>query len=94
VEGTVKWFSSANQPWGYIKFVDDAGSNRECFVHFKHISRENQENPRFRMLKPGQRVSFDIGPGFPAGKGTQALNVKVLNDGSGQPGFTGGGSGI
>ena len=83
--GTVKWFASANQPWGYIRFVDEFRVNREIFAHYKNILPDNQENPKFRVLKAAQAVEFEIGPGFPAGKGSQALNIKVLNA-SGQPG--------
>lgn len=86
--GTVKWFASANQPWGYIRFVDEFRVNREVFAHYKQILADNQENPKFRVLKAGQAVEFDIGPGFPAGRGTQALNIKVLNA-NGQPGTPG-----
>jgi cold shock CspA family protein len=78
MEGIVKWFSSANQPWGFIRFQDGA-VQCEIFCHYKHIEPEGQENPKFRTLKPGQRVYFEIGPGFPANKGTQAMKVRVLD---------------
>lgn len=88
-EGIVKWFASANQPWGYIRFVDEVHQHQEIFAHYKNILPDNQENPRFKVLKPGQRVGFRIGPGFPAGKGTQALEIKVIPDGNSNNGDVG-----
>lgn len=80
MEGITKWFSSANQPWGFISYKNEQGQPSEIFVHYRQILPDNQENPRFKTLKVGQRVSFEIGQGFPS-KGTQALKVKVLQDG-------------
>jgi cold shock CspA family protein len=82
MEGICKWFSSKGQPWGYIKFKDEQGASCEIFVHYKQILPDNQENPKFRVLKPGQRVAFDIGSGYPS-KGTQAMNVRALDGYSG-----------
>jgi len=72
ISGTVKWFSTKGEAYGYIT-KDDGG---EVFVHYKALLDEGQENPRFKCLKPGQRVSFEIIDGH-LGKGTQAVNVKI-----------------
>lgn len=77
-EGLVKWFASRSQPWGFIQFVDETGAAREIFSHFRNILPDNQENPRFKVLKAGQKVQFEIGEGYPASRGTQALKIKVL----------------
>ncbi len=77
--GVVKWFGSKGQSWGYI--ITDEGP--EIFVHFKSILPDNQENPKFRTLNPGQRVSFEVASGYYM-PGTQAVNVKVEH-GAGNP---------
>jgi cold shock CspA family protein len=88
MQGIVKWFSSKGQPWGYIRFKDGAGEMCEVFAHYKQILPEGQENPKYKILNPGQWVEFDIGPGFPASRGTQAYNIKVVNVGPSQPAGT------
>ena len=74
--GEVKWFSTKGEAYGYITY-----ENGEVFVHYKGLLDEGQENPRFKCLKPGQKVRFEVIEGH-LGKGTQAINVVVLkNDG-------------
>lgn len=79
-EGIVKWFGSRGEAFGYIhKFRHMDGTEGECFVHYKNISSDNQENPKFKTLKKGEKVQFTIGPGYPnANYGTQAVNVVVV----------------
>jgi len=78
--GVCKWFGSKGEAFGYIHgFKAPDGTDGEIFIHFKHISLENQDNPKFRVLKKGAKVEFSIGPGYPSEKhGTQALNVVLL----------------
>lgn len=75
--GIVEWFGTKGEAYGYLMGDDGV----ECYVHYKNILADNQENPRFRTLKPGQRVEFEVGTGHytPEG-GTQALKVKVVID--------------
>jgi cold shock CspA family protein len=83
--GVTKWFGSKGEAYGYIhRFLHADGKDGEIFVHFKQLLEEGQENPKFKVLKKGQKVSFEIGPGFPAGKGTQAYKVRVLDGNDGQ----------
>lgn len=72
LRGVVDWFGSKNQSYGYI--LRDDGP--PVFVHYKSILPDNQENPKFKTLLPGQIVTFEVGPGYYV-DGTQALNVKV-----------------
>lgn len=78
--GITKWFGSKGEAFGYIhKFQHLDGSPGEVFVHFRHISEENQENPKFKVLPKGRKVEFELGPGYPnANHGTQAVNVRLL----------------
>lgn len=70
--GTVAWFSSKGQAYGYITKDDGI----QVFVHYKNIVEESPSN--FRKLEPGQRVEFEIAPGhFCAG--TQAVKVRVID---------------
>ena len=70
--GIVKWFSTKGQAFGYIL----RKSGIEIFVHYRNISPDNQENPKFKFLAAGQKVSFVEGVGH-SGSGTQALEVKI-----------------
>jgi len=59
--GTVKWFSDAKG----FGFLSDGES--DYFVHHTVIQMEGH-----RTLTPGQKVTFDVGPGE---KGPRAVNV-------------------
>lgn len=74
--GYVDWFGTSGQSYGYI--IGDDGSR--CYVHYRHISDVNQENPSFKVLQPGQRVKYVVIEGYPLGKGTQASKVEVILD--------------
>ena len=80
--GECKWFGSKGEAYGYIhKFKAPDGTDGEIFVHFKNISPDNQENPKFRILRKGAKVQFTIGSGYPSERhGTQALNVVLLKE--------------
>lgn len=78
--GVVEWFGSKGQAWGSI---DKDGGGR-IFVHYKQILSDNQKDPGYRVLQPGQRVSFEVGPGHYM-DGTQAMKVKVELDGGVSP---------
>lgn len=73
--GTVKWFASKQQSFGFI-LRDDGG---EIFVHYRGISEEGQADKKYKVLQPGQRVEFEIAPGHFC-DGTQAINVKVIGN--------------
>ena len=62
--GTVKWFNDA-KGYGFIT-PDDGGE--DLFAHFSAIKMD-----RFKTLKQGQRVTFDLKEGE---KGKQADNIK------------------
>jgi CspA family cold shock protein len=63
--GTVKWF---NEKKGYGFIEQDGGP--DVFVHHTGINMS-----RFKTLKDGERVSFDIEQGQ---KGLTAKNVTVV----------------
>jgi len=66
--GTVKWFNDAKG----FGFVTPEGGGKDVFAHFSAI----QGGERFRTLKEGQRVSFDVTTGP---KGEQASNIRALD---------------
>ncbi len=63
--GTVKWFSM-KKGFGFIEAED----GEEVFVHFSSITGKG-----YRVLNPGDRVSFEKIPGP---KGNQAFHVQIL----------------
>ncbi|MDD5087426.1 MAG: cold shock domain-containing protein [bacterium] len=63
--GTVKWFSE-KKGFGFI----EAENGQEVFVHYSSITGKG-----YRVLQPGDRVSFETVPGP---KGQQAFHVVVL----------------
>ncbi len=64
-KGTVKWFSM-KKGFGFIEAED----GEEVFVHFSSITGKG-----YRVLNPGDRVSFEKIPGP---KGNQAFHVQLL----------------
>ncbi len=80
--GTTKWFSSKGEAYGYLfGFNHEDGTPGEIFVHYKALLEAGQENPKYRLLKKGDKVSFEIGPGHGVAKsGTQALNVSLVKE--------------
>lgn len=81
--GTVFWFASKGQSFGFIKYKED-DKEHQVYVHYKSIGTYNlrKENLRrnkwFRELKPGDVVEFEIASGFGVPNGTQAVNVEIL----------------
>ena len=63
--GVVCWFDS-RKGIGFITKDDGTG---DLFVHWQNVSMEG-----FRTLKPGQKVSFELGENH---RGPQAVNVVV-----------------
>ena len=63
-EGTIKRVT--DKGFGFI----ETGTGKDLFFHMSAL-----EGVRFEDLKPGQRVSFDVGDGP---KGPRAENVKVI----------------
>ena len=66
--GKVCWFD-ARKGIGFITKDDSSGN---LFCHWSNIVLEG-----FKTLKPGQKVSFELGENH---KGVQAINIKVLED--------------
>jgi len=62
--GTVKWF---NESKGFGFITPDEGGE-DLFAHFSAINM-----PGFKILKEGQRVSFNVTSGA---KGKQASNIQ------------------
>lgn len=88
--GTVVWWGP-DKPWGYIGFglFTNGMYENQIFAHYKHISKENQKNPRFKEIKPKDIVKFRIIEGHNH-KGTQAENITIVkhaesNDQNGWP---------
>ncbi|WP_332838884.1 cold-shock protein [Nocardia bovistercoris] len=71
--GIVKWFNIA-RGFGFIT-IDDGP---DIFVHYSAIP-PNRRVGDFRVLYPGERVEFGIGPG--SVDRTQALDIRLLNEG-------------
>ena len=74
--GTVLWFGTDKQAFGYI-YGYNHSSTDQCFVHYKQIVNKNLRKDGFREVLKGDLVSFEIGVGF-CGKGTQAMNVELI----------------
>jgi CspA family cold shock protein len=74
LKGTVKWFSSKGQSFGYIS-REDGG---EIFVHFNGLTEVGQADPKFKTLVAGQLVEFEEAPGHYC-DGTQAVNVRIIS---------------
>ena len=68
VIGTVKWFNSAEKPYGFVTLDAEYGGF-DVFVNFKAV--EGGE----RTLEPGQRVSFTL---YADGNKHHAENVIVV----------------
>jgi len=64
--GTVKWF---NESKGF-GFITPGEGGKDLFAHFSAI-----QEPGFKTLKEGQRVSFDVTTGQ---KGLQASNIRSV----------------
>jgi cold shock protein len=62
--GTVKWFNDAKG----FGFVTPEGGGDDLFAHFTAI-----QQPGFKTLKEGQKVTFDVTTGP---KGKQATNIR------------------
>ncbi len=63
--GTVKWFNE-KKGFGFIEQEDGP----DVFVHHSEINADG-----FKVLKEGERVTFDIEQGE---KGLRAVNVTVV----------------
>ena len=66
----VKWFD-AKKGYGFLVHHD---GDADIFIHYSQISSDQ----RFRTLRTGQRVQYDIEDGP---KGIHAVNVLALDDG-------------
>jgi cold shock CspA family protein len=80
--GTVHWFASKGQSYGFIKYELDGGQ-RQVYVHYKSIGTKNlrPENRRegkwFREIRQGDIVEFELSSGFGV-DGTQAVKVEIV----------------
>ena len=69
-ESVVKWFD-AKKGYGFLVHHDGGA---DIFIHYSQIN----SSQRFRTLRTGQRVQYDIEDGP---KGIHAINVEPLDDG-------------
>ena len=67
MQGAVKWF---NESKGF-GFVTPEGGGKDVFAHFSAI-----QQPGFKTLQEGQRVTFDVTTGP---KGLQAANIRIAD---------------
>jgi len=65
--GTVKWFNDAKG----FGFVTPEDGGKDLFAHFSAI-----QQPGFKSLQEGQRVTFDVTTGP---KGQQAANIRLAD---------------
>ena len=65
--GTVKWFNDAKG----FGFVTPEDGGKDLFAHFSAI-----QQPGFKSLQEGQRVTFDVTTGP---KGQQASNIRLAD---------------
>jgi CspA family cold shock protein len=65
--GTVKWFNDAKG----FGFVTPEDGGKDLFAHFSAI-----QQPGFKSLQEGQRVTFDVTTGP---KGQQASNIRIAD---------------
>ena len=63
--GTVKWFNDSKG----FGFVTPEDGGKDLFAHFSAI-----QQPGFKSLQEGQRVTFDVTTGP---KGQQAPNIRI-----------------
>lgn len=63
--GTVKWFNDSKG----FGFVTPEDGGKDLFAHFSAI-----QQPGFKSLQEGQRVTFDVTTGP---KGQQAANIRL-----------------
>ncbi len=63
--GTVKWFNDSKG----FGFVTPEDGGKDLFAHFSAI-----QQPGFKSLQEGQRVTFDVTTGP---KGQQASNIRI-----------------
>lgn len=81
--GTVDWFGSKKQTFGFINYVV-SNEHAQVYVHYKNIGTSNLRSDNFRNgkwfreVKRGDVVSFEIAKGFGMPDGTQAINVEIL----------------
>ena len=76
-EGTVNWFASGGQSFGYI----DKDKGGQIYVHYKNIMPPMQRDPSFMNLMKDDRVKFKEAEGF-RNDGTQAVEVEIISYGN------------
>lgn len=81
--GTVKWFATKGESFGFINYKNDTGWH-EVYFHYKQIGTKGLREESFRNGKwfksasAGDVVSFAIGNGFGFSNGSQALDIEIL----------------
>jgi cold shock protein len=78
-QGVVKWFKEEK---GYGRIMLDGEDGNHVYVHYSGIKPDPERFPNGnRILKAGQRVSFDLIEN-PASKdqAKKAINVVILSD--------------
>ena len=74
--GTCIWFKNAFGYIGFGLFTNQTYEN-QIYAHYKNINRKGLRDSKFRELKSGDIVEFNISEGFFC-QGTQATNVRII----------------
>lgn len=75
MNGFVKFFNNA-KGWGIIEGWD----RRSYFCHHSNIADEKFLPDRFRTLKTGEQVSFQIGDTLKPGLMPNALSISIVSE--------------
>lgn len=81
--GTVKWFATKGESFGFLNYKNEAGWH-EVYFHYKQIGTaglrpDNFKNGKwFKSVVAGDVVSFGLGNGFGFSNGSQAIDIEVV----------------
>jgi|LauGreSuBDMM15SN_2_FD.fasta_scaffold00277_5 cold shock CspA family protein len=76
--GQVKWFNN-RAGYGFITMKDEAGVDKDIFVHFSTIKMEPMQ---YKYLVQGEYVEFELSKVTSEGHEHQAINITGIDGGS------------